>query len=429
MDNVDLPMIDRAASEEFYESYEPKEVLGKGLSSIVRRCVHRETGEEFAVKVVDKTLDKSLESCVRQEIAILQDVSPHDWIINLREWFETSVYFFLVFELAPNGELFDQLTKAVRFSEARSRRIMIQLLCALGHLHAHRIVHRDVKPENILLDAQFNVRLSDLGFAVQLTDERPVLHDLCGTPGYMAPEALNCVAFEDAPGYGSAVDMWACGVILYTMLVGFPPFWHRKQLIMLRLIRTGKYSMEAPEWKDISETAKDLIRKLLVVQPAQRLTAEQALAHPFLGDFSANSLFEEEEEDEQEKEGEEASIDRLDFAKRVKKNSLFLYQRPARLRFAGVVKAVLASSALSNRPLLDEPMPTTRTVPDVPYNLRTVRCAIDNAAFRVYGHWVKKGDQQNRAAMFENEPKCIAMRIQSRANSVMPSPSSSPTLA
>jgi phosphorylase kinase gamma subunit len=124
------------------------------------------------------------------------------------------------------------------------------------------LVFFNSKPENILLDKNMNVKLSDFGFAVKLDNDQR-LTDLCGTPGYLAPETLSCSMYEGMPGYGCEVDMWACGVILYTLLSGSPPFWHRRQMIMLRMIMEGKYSFSSPEWDDISENAKELVNHFL----------------------------------------------------------------------------------------------------------------------------------------------------------------------
>lgn len=121
----------------------------------------------------------------------------------------------------------------------------------VAYIHAHNIVHRDLKPENILLDDSLNVKITDFGFAKQLSGSQK-LFDLCGTPGYLAPETLRCSMFEDALGYSKEVDIWACGVIMFTLLVGCPPFWHRKQMVMLRNIMEGKYSFTSPEWAEIS---------------------------------------------------------------------------------------------------------------------------------------------------------------------------------
>ena len=125
-----------------------------------------------------------------------------------------------------------------------------------------------------------NVKITDLGFAVQIS-ENEALYDLFGTPGYMAPELLRCSQSDDTDGYGLPVDLWACGVILYTLLSGVPPFWHRKQHLMFRMIMEGQYTLTSSEWDDVSDTAKDLIQRLLVINPSERYTAAQALEHPF----------------------------------------------------------------------------------------------------------------------------------------------------
>ncbi|XP_046802410.1 phosphorylase b kinase gamma catalytic chain, skeletal muscle/heart isoform [Lucilia cuprina] len=216
----------------------------------------------------------------RQEISILRQVMGHPYIIDLQDVFESDAFVFLVFELCPKGELFDYLTSVVTLSEKKTRTIMRQIFEGVEYIHSKNIVHRDLKPENILLDENHNVKITDFGFARQLK-EGEKLTDLCGTPGYLAPETLKCNMFEGSPGYGQEVDIWACGVIMFTLLVGCPPFWHRKQMVMLRNIMEGKYSFTSPEWADISEDPKDLIRKCLVVDPSQRITVQEVLHHPF----------------------------------------------------------------------------------------------------------------------------------------------------
>ncbi|XP_037935856.1 phosphorylase b kinase gamma catalytic chain, skeletal muscle/heart isoform isoform X3 [Teleopsis dalmanni] len=216
----------------------------------------------------------------RQEISILRQVMGHPYIIDLQDVFESDAFVFLVFELCPKGELFDYLTSVVTLSEKKTRTIMRQIFEGVEYIHSKNIVHRDLKPENILLDENHNVKITDFGFA-RLLKEGEKLSDLCGTPGYLAPETLKCNMFEGSPGYSKEVDIWACGVIMFTLLVGCPPFWHRKQMVMLRNIMEGKYSFTSPEWADISEDPKDLIRKCLVVDPAQRITVKEVLRHPF----------------------------------------------------------------------------------------------------------------------------------------------------
>ncbi|XP_075540268.1 phosphorylase kinase gamma isoform X6 [Dermacentor variabilis] len=267
----DLP--DKDVAKEFYAKYEPKEILGRGISSTVRRCIDKETGEEFAAKIIDISSDTdgsgptSLYQATKREIEVLKRVAGHPYIskwhhtmtlsVELHDVFESTTFIFLVLELCRHGELFDYLTSVVALSEKKTKSIMKQLFEAVEFIHSKGIVHRDLKPENILLDDDLNVKVTDFGFATQLA-EGETLTELCGTPGYLAPELLKASMYESSEGYDKQVDIWACGVIMYTLLVGFPPFWHRKQMVMLRNIMEGKYEFCSPEWDDITEAPKDL---------------------------------------------------------------------------------------------------------------------------------------------------------------------------
>ena len=329
----------------------------------------------YAVKIIDLTGEKDNEwqmneirDQTRKEITILRMCAQHSHIINLHDSFESSTYIFLVLEMCCKGELFDYLTEVVTLSEKRTRQIMRQLLEAVEYCHSMNIVHRDLKPENILLDDTMNVKLSDFGFATILS-EGDELTDLCGTPGYLAPEVLKVSMYEDAQGYGRAVDMWALGVIMYTLLVGCPPFWHRKQMYMLRNIMEGKYSFSSPEWEDVSEHPKDLISRFLVVDPEKRITAKDALAHPFF--------------------------------KREEREARKFY--PRRLFKAAVITVIAMNKIRLLR--LNPPPISLENVRKDPYGIKTFRKIIDAGAFRIYGHWVKRGENQNRAALFENSPK------------------------
>ncbi|XP_072386826.1 phosphorylase b kinase gamma catalytic chain, skeletal muscle/heart isoform-like isoform X2 [Diabrotica undecimpunctata] len=364
---------DKDAAKEFYAKYEPKEILGRGISSTVRRCIEKETGKEYAAKIIDLSTsdginDMSTLEATNQEVTILRHVAGHPYIIELQDVFESSTFIFLVFELCKNGELFDYLTSVVALSEKKTRYIMKQIFEGVEHIHSMKIVHRDLKPENILLDDNLNVKITDFGFA-KVLKEGEVLHDLCGTPGYLAPETLRCNMLEDAPGYSFEVDIWACGVIMYTLLVGCPPFWHRKQMVMLRNIMEGKYSFSSPEWADISDAPKDLIRKLLVVNPKDRIGIKDALKHPF---FQTVKL------------------------QQTKFN--------AKRKFQSVVLVVRSMIRIQRLRFTPEPLSLDVARSD-PYRLKILRKIVDGCAFRVYGHWVKKGEGQNRAALFENVPK------------------------
>ncbi|XP_053951762.1 phosphorylase b kinase gamma catalytic chain, skeletal muscle/heart isoform isoform X4 [Anastrepha obliqua] len=367
---------DKDAAKGFYAKYEPKEILGRGISSTVRRCIEKETGKEFAAKIIDlgaateagDTNPYHMLEATRQEISILRQVMGHPYIIDLQDVFESDAFVFLVFELCPKGELFDYLTSVVTLSEKKTRTIMRQIFEGVEYIHSKNIVHRDLKPENILLDENHNVKITDFGFARQLKGDEK-LADLCGTPGYLAPETLKCNMFEGSPGYSKEVDIWACGVIMFTLLVGCPPFWHRKQMVMLRNIMEGKYSFTSPEWADISEDPKDLIRKCLVVDPAKRITVKEVLKHPF-------------------------------FNQMLRKQSRF----NARKKFQFAILVIRAMIRIRRLRYTAEPLRVEEAIRD-PYRVKVLRKVIDGCAFRVYGHWVKKGEGQNRAALFENTPR------------------------
>ncbi|XP_050081631.1 phosphorylase b kinase gamma catalytic chain, liver/testis isoform isoform X3 [Anopheles aquasalis] len=373
-DEEDDLLPDKDAAKGFYAKYEPKEILGRGISSTVRRCIDKETGKEYAAKIIDLGAAEMGDSnhmldATRQEIQILRQVMGHKFIIELQDVFESDAFIFLVFELCRQGELFDYLTSVVTLSEKKSRYIMRQIFEGVDYIHSKNIVHRDLKPENILLDDNLNVKITDFGFA-RVLKAGEKLYDLCGTPGYLAPETLKCNMFEDAPGYSREVDIWACGVIMFTLLVGCPPFWHRKQMVMLRNIMEGKYSFTSPEWADISEDPKDLIRKCLVVDPTKRITVTEALKHPFF-----NTV--------------------------LRKQSQF----NARKKFQFAILCVRAMIRIKRLRYTPEPLRVEDALRD-PYRVKVLRKVIDGCAFRVYGHWVKKGEGQNRAALFENTPRC-----------------------
>ncbi|EFX65772.1 phosphorylase b kinase gamma catalytic chain, skeletal muscle/heart isoform-like isoform X2 [Daphnia pulex] len=373
-DETDDTLPSQDVAKEFYAKYEPKEILGRGVSSTVRRCVEKETGREYACKIMDINGDPSeiegpaMREATLREIAILRRVAGHPYIIELHDVFESETFIFLVFELCRNGELFDYLTSVVTLSEKKTKYIMKQLFEALQHVHRLNIAHRDLKPENILLDDSLNVKLTDFGFA-RILNPGEKLYELVGTPGYLAPELLKSNMFEGLDGYGKEVDIWACGVIMFTLLIGCPPFWHRKQMVMLRNIMEGRYSFTSPEWDDITDAPKDLISKLLVVDPKRRLTVDEALKHEFFQVLHYQG--------------------RVFNARRMFRFGILCVQSMVRIR------------RLKFTP---EPLSILVARRD-PYRMKAVRKVIDACAFRVYAHWVKKGEGQNRAALFEHHPK------------------------
>ncbi|VDL70491.1 unnamed protein product [Nippostrongylus brasiliensis] len=231
------------------------QVLGRGLASTVRKCIEKSTGEVYAVKIVDVSTEKQSEHEARRlreetisEVEILRQLSDHPSIITIHDFYITPSFLFAVFEMAPKGELFDQLNNTVTVSEKKARRLMRQLLDGVAYMHSRDIVHRDLKLENILCIDDERIVISDFGFATRLR-KNETLRELCGTPGYLSPEMLKCQMYEDAPGYSHAVDEWALGVIMYTL-----------QLLMMRMIQEGRYEFRAEQWSTITQEAKDMIR-------------------------------------------------------------------------------------------------------------------------------------------------------------------------
>ena len=205
--------------------------------------------------------------------------------------YDSKDYIFLCVELCTGGELFDRIVAAYEteggsFSEAQAAAVVKQVASGLKYLHTQGIVHRDLKPENLLFqnkDEFSEIKITDFGLAKYTSGpQAEAMTTACGTPGYVAPEVIS------GTEYDSKVDMWSLGVIAYVILCGFPPFYHENHAELFRRIKSCNYEFVAPFWDGVSEGAKDLITKLLVVDPEQRWSAEQVLEHPWVrGDDGA----------------------------------------------------------------------------------------------------------------------------------------------
>uniref|UniRef100_A0A2K6FUH2 Ribosomal protein S6 kinase n=1 Tax=Propithecus coquereli TaxID=379532 RepID=A0A2K6FUH2_PROCO len=262
----------------FTDGYEIKEDIGVGSYSVCKRCVHKATDAEYAVKIIDKSKRDPSE-----EIEILLRYGQHPNIITLKDVYDDGKYVYLVMELMRGGELLDRILRQRCFSEREASDVLCTIAKTMDYLHSQGVVHRDLKPSNILyVDESGNpesIRICDFGFAKQLRAENGLLMTPCYTVNFVAPEVLK------RQGYDAACDVWSLGILLYTMLAGFTPFANgpddTPEEILAR-IGSGKFALAGGNWDSISDAAKDVVSKMLHVDPHQRLTAVQVLKHPWI---------------------------------------------------------------------------------------------------------------------------------------------------
>ncbi|XP_015131772.1 calcium/calmodulin-dependent protein kinase type II delta chain isoform X11 [Gallus gallus] len=272
-------MASTATCTRFTDEYQLFEELGKGAFSVVRRCMKITTGQEYAAKIINtKKLSARDHQKLEREARICR-LLKHPNIVRLHDSISEEGFHYLVFDLVTGGELFEDIVAREYYSEADASHCIQQILESVNHCHLNGIVHRDLKPENLLLASKSKgaaVKLADFGLAIEVQGEQQAWFGFAGTPGYLSPEVLR----KDP--YGKPVDMWACGVILYILLVGYPPFWDEDQHRLYQQIKAGAYDFPSPEWDTVTPEAKDLINKMLTINPAKRITASEALKHPWI---------------------------------------------------------------------------------------------------------------------------------------------------
>ncbi|XP_032359059.1 calcium/calmodulin-dependent protein kinase type II subunit gamma isoform X4 [Etheostoma spectabile] len=272
-------MATTATCTRFTDEYQLYEELGKGAFSVVRRCVKKSSGQEYAAKIINtKKLSARDHQKLEREARICR-LLKHPNIVRLHDSISEEGFHYLVFDLVTGGELFEDIVAREYYSEADASHCISQILESVNHIHQHDIVHRDLKPENLLLASKMKgaaVKLADFGLAIEVQGDQQAWFGFAGTPGYLSPEVLR----KDP--YGKPVDIWACGVILYILLVGYPPFWDEDQHKLYQQIKAGAYDFPSPEWDTVTPEAKNLINQMLTINPAKRITAEQALKHPWI---------------------------------------------------------------------------------------------------------------------------------------------------
>uniref|UniRef100_A0A674MRF2 calcium/calmodulin-dependent protein kinase n=1 Tax=Takifugu rubripes TaxID=31033 RepID=A0A674MRF2_TAKRU len=253
--------------------------LRRGAFSVVRRCVKKSSGQEYAAKIINtKKLSARDHQKLEREARICR-LLKHPNIVRLHDSIAEEGFHYLVFDLVTGGELFEDIVAREYYSEADASHCISQILESVNHIHQHDIVHRDLKPENLLLASKMKgaaVKLADFGLAIEVQGDQQAWFGFAGTPGYLSPEVLR----KDP--YGKPVDIWACGVILYILLVGYPPFWDEDQHKLYQQIKAGAYDFPSPEWDTVTPEAKNLINQMLTINPAKRITADQALKHPWI---------------------------------------------------------------------------------------------------------------------------------------------------
>lgn len=265
--------------------YDIKALIGRGSFSRVVRVEHKSTRQPYAIKIIETRYREGREVC-ESELCVLRRVR-HTNIIQLMEVFETAERVYMVMELATGGELFDRIIARGSFTERDATRVLQMVLDGVKYLHTLGITHRDLKPENLLYyhpGADSKIIITDFGLASsRKKGDECLMKTTCGTPEYIAPEILV------RKPYTNAVDMWALGVISYILLSGTMPFEDDNRMRLYRQILKGKYSFTGEPWPSVSNLAKDFVERILTVDPAQRLSAGQALKHPWIVSMAAAS--------------------------------------------------------------------------------------------------------------------------------------------
>eukprot|EP00752_Nemacystus_decipiens_P012818 g11352.t1 len=267
--------------------YEVGHELGKGAFSVVKHGRHRQTGQNVALKIIPAAVfkgNKRAQEAIRAEVEAMRRIRgqlDNPSLIVMLEVFSEPTKVSIVLEELNGGELFDRIVARGRYTEKDASQLICTLATALSQCHEKGILHRDVKPENIMYtsrDESAGIKLTDFGLALLYPGASTLLRDdnLVGTPGYVAPEVLSSRL------YGPPCDVWSCGVLMYILLAGYPPFFATGEETLFEVIKQGKYYFHTDAWDQISSEAKDLVYKMLTVDTEKRATLTDVLNHPWV---------------------------------------------------------------------------------------------------------------------------------------------------
>ena len=282
-----------SSEQDFLKEFKIGNELGKGAFSVVKEAINLKSKKVMAVKIIKaKNISARESGKIDREMRICHSISNHANIVSMYHNYKSPEYYYLVFELITGGELFDDIVKREFYSEEDASKAIRQILSAIQYCHERSIVHRDLKPENLLLSSKVqpaDIKVADFGLAIEL--EHPTAfswYGFAGTPGYLSPEVIK------RESYGKPVDAWAIGVILYILLVGYPPFWDEVQERLYKQIKEGRYEFSSPEWDTVSKSAKDLIVRMMTVNPLNRISISDSLEHPWIKGKEASKMHRQE---------------------------------------------------------------------------------------------------------------------------------------